>query len=135
MNLNSMSRSLGWWLQRLTHNQRGGLLVEVVVALTVFGLLGSAVLGSVQTSHIGKRQYEEHAQAENIIRRQLDYVWEQAYKVPGQSYLSITPPASYSVTADSLTWDSGTTDVSTVQVTVDHDGQQVRLFETLRSNR
>ena len=135
MNLNKMYRPLSSRLQRMLRNQQGGLLFEVVVTLTVFGVLGTAVLGAVQTSYIGKRQFEADAEAENIIRRQLDYVWEQAYKVPGQTYLPITPPPGYSVTVESLTWDSGSTDVSTVRVTVDHDGQQVKVFETLRSNR
>ena len=122
-------------LRRASRSEQGGLLLEVVVSLSVFVVLGTAVLSAVQISYIGKRHFEGHAEAENIIRRQLDYVWEQAYKAPGQTYLSITPPAGYSVMAESLTWDSGSTDVSTVRLTVNRAGQQVKVFETLRSNR
>ncbi len=132
------SQEKGWlrrWLQCLLRNQRGALLIETVVALAVFGVLGVAVLGAVQTSHITKRDFDIYSTTENLIRNQLEFVLEQPYKDPGQTYLSIVPPDGYSITAESLTYDVTSTDISTVRVTVYQDGQAVKVFDTIRTKR
>ncbi len=126
------------WLQRLLRNQRGALLLEAVVALAVFGVLGTTVLGAVQTSFIGKRLFDQQSTAENLIRNQMESVFDQVYKAPDDAeptYLAITPPTGYSVTAESLTYDVANTDISTVRITVYQDGQPVKTFETQRANR
>ena len=125
-------------VQRLLRKQRGALMIEIVVTLTVFGVLGTAVLGAVQTSFIGKRLFDQHGMAENIIRNQMESVLEQTYKAPDDpdpTYLAITPPDGYSVTVESLTYDVANTDISTVRITVYQDGQPVKTFETQRANR
>lgn len=122
-------------LRRLARGQRGGLLAETVLALGLFGVLGVAVLGGVQTSHIGKRQFEVQSTAENIVRNQLESVFEQNYKPPGETYDAVTAQSGYSVDADSLTYDAVSTDVSIVRITVYYDGQPVKVFETVRTNR
>ena len=112
--------------------------MEAVVALAVFGVLGTTVLGAVQTSFIGKRLFDQQSTVENLIRNQMESVFEQVYKAPDDpdpTYLAITPPTGYSVTADSLTYDVANTDISTVLITVYHDGQPVKTFETQRANR
>ena len=65
------------WLQRLLRTQRGALLMEAVVALAVFGVLGTTVLGAVQTSFIGKRLFDQQSTVENLIRNQMESVFEQ----------------------------------------------------------
>ncbi len=125
-------------LQRLLRKQRGALMLEIVVTLTVFGVLGTAVLGAVHTSFIGKRLFDQQSVAENLIRNQLESVLEQTYKAPDDpdpTYLAIAPPDGYTVTAQSLTYDVANTDISTVRITVYQDGQPVKTFETQRANR
>ena len=124
--------------QRLLRNQRGGLLVETVLVLAVIGVLGTTVLGAVQTSYIGKRQFDAQSTAENLIRNQMESVFAQTYKAPDDpdpTYLAISSPAGYSVTAEALTYDVTSTDVATVRITVFKDGQQVKVLETLRAKR
>ena len=123
------------WLQRLLGAQRGSLLMETIIVLAVLGLLGTALLSGVQTSYLAKRQFDDHSMAENLIRNQLEYVFEQPYKPPGDTYLLITTPDGYSVTVDALLYDETSTDVEVVRVTVYHNAQLVKAFETLRSNR
>ena len=123
------------WLKPLLRNQRGALLIEVVLTLSVFGILGTTVLGAVQTSYISKRQFDVQSTAENVIRNQLESSFEQPYKVPGQTYLPTTTPNGFSVTAEALTHDATSTDIAIVRITVYHEGQPVKVFETLRTNR
>ena len=118
--------------------QRGGLLVETVVVLSVFGVLGTTVLSGLQTGSISKRNFEQDSTEENITRNQMDSVFEQPYKAPDDpdpTYTSITPPAGYTVTAESITHYATSTDISTVRITVMRGGQTVRVHETLRTNR
>ena len=126
------------WLQRLLRNQRGSLLAETVVALAVFGVLGAAVLGSVQASYFSKNKFNDQSVAENIIRNQMESVLVQTYKAPDApdpTYLTETVPAGFSVTAEALTYSATSTDIETVRITVRHQGQIVKVFETVRANR
>ena len=137
--VNLMGGLLGRWSQPL-RNQRGSLLVEVVLTFTVFGVVGVAVLGAVQTSHTTKRQFDRESTAENMIRNQLEYVFEQPYQnpldssiVPGVPYLGITPPSGYSVTTQALVRDATSDKIEKLVVTVYYDGQLVKTFETVRA--
>ncbi|MFQ5875175.1 MAG: type II secretion system protein [Dehalococcoidia bacterium] len=123
------------WLRRLLRTQRGSLLMETTIVLAAFGLLGAAVLTGVQTSFLSKRLFDNQSMAENLIRNQMEYVFEQPYKPPGDTYLPITTPDGYSVTVDTLVYDETSTDVEIIRVTVYHNAQLVKAFETLRSNR
>ena len=117
--------------------QKGGLLVETVVVLSVFGILGTTVLSGLQTGSMSKRNFEQDSTEENITRNQLDSVFEQPYKAPDDpdpTYTSITPPTGYTVTAESITHYSTSSDISIVRITVIRDGQTVRVHESLRTN-
>ena len=112
--------------------------MEVLVALAVLGVLGTTVLGAVQTSNVSKRQFEIQSTAENLVRNQIESVFEQSYTAPDApdpTYPSVIAPAGYAVTADAIAYDSVSTDIETVRITVYHGGGAVRVFETLRANR
>ncbi len=122
-------------LGRALWGQRGGLLIEVTVTLAVFGVLGTAVLGSVQTSNISKTRAEIEATAENLIRNQISYIKEQPYKLPGQTYNTVAVPSGYTLGVDNLTHDVSSTDIAMVRIAVYHQGQEVEVHEELRANR
>ncbi len=128
-------------------HQRGSLLLETIILMSVFGLLGVAVLGAVQTSYFAKGKFDIQSTAENIARNQINYVFEQDYvppaePEPGAPYLSLPRPDSgyvlpdgFSVEAKALPHDDASNpNISRVQVRVLKDGQEVKLFETLRAN-
>ena len=117
--------------------QTGGLLIETIVALTVFGVLGSAVLSGVQTSFNSKRNFDSQSVSENLVRNQMEYVLEQTYKPWTDVYDPVTStPAGYSIVADALQYGTSTDpNIETVRVTVTHQGQTVKVFETIRTNR
>ncbi len=117
--------------------QTGGLLIETVIALTVFGVLGSIVLSGVQTSHISKRNFDVQSEAENLVRNQLEGALQNTYKGWPDTYDAVTStPAGFTVTAEALQYSTSTdTDIQTLRVTVSYDGQPVKVFETIRTNR
>lgn len=136
------------WLNRSRHSQRGSLLLETIILMSVFGLLGVAVLGAVQTSYFAKGRFDVQSTAENIARNQIDYVFEQDYLTPtepepGAPYLSLPRPDSdyllpdgFSVEAKAVQYNPSNSNpnISRVQVRVFKDGQEVRVLETLRAN-
>ena len=129
------------WLIRSYRAQRGSLLLETIILMSVFGLLGVAVLGAVQTSYFAKGKFDIQSTAENIARNQIDYVFEQPYLEPsvsGVDYDSIPEdlhPVGFRVEAMALPHgDASNPNISRVQVSVFKDGQEVKVLETLRAN-
>ena len=119
-----------------SRNQRGALLLETVVALTVFGVLGSVVLSGVQTSHISKRNFDAQSVSENLVRNQMESTLEQTYKGWPNTYDAVTSTPGFTVTVQTLQYSTSTdTDIETVRVTVTHEGQTIKVFETVRTNR
>ncbi len=117
--------------------QTGGLLIETVVALTVFGTLGSVVLSGVQTSFISKRNFDSQSVAENLVRNQMESTLEKTYKAWPDTYDAVTStPAGFTVTAQALQYSTSTdSNIQTVRVTVTHNGETIKIFETVRTNR
>ena len=111
------------------------LMVESLVSIVLFSMLGIGVFTAVQTGHIAKRSFDEQSNEENIVRNQIEAVFAAHYQGPGSTYTAVTPPAGYAVTAVALTYDGSSTDIEIVRVTVQHHGQTVETFETLRANR
>ena len=117
--------------------QTGALLIETLVALVVFGVLGSAVLSGVQTSFVSKRNFDVQSEAENLVRNQLESTLEETYTAWPDTYAAVTStPAGFTVTAEALKYSTSTdTNIQTIRVTVYHQGLPVKVFETVRTNR
>ena len=120
---------------RRLRGQSGALLMEVTVTLAVFGVLGSAVLGAVQTSNVSKVHVDVESTANNLIRNQISYILEQPYQPPGEAYATITVPSGYSLNVETLTHDVSSTDIEKIRITVYQQGNQIEVREELRSNR
>lgn len=114
-----------------------------MVLLSVFAVLGVAILGAIQTSHFAKGRFDVQSDAENIVRNQLEYVFGKPYVSPGEgSYPSITEPDSgyilpegYEVAVEVLAVSGEPpSKISTIEVTVTRNSEVVRVFETLRAN-
>ena len=120
---------------RRLRGQSGALLMEVTVTLAVFGVLGTAVLGAVQTSNVSKVHVDVESTANNLIRNQISYILEQPYKPPGEAYTTITVPSGYSLNVETLTHDVSSTDIEKIRITVYQQGNQIEVREELRSNR
>lgn len=122
-------------------DSRGGLLLETVVAVIVFALIGTTVLVGVSTARRSGTIVDNQSIAENVARNQMEYTFSRAYKAPPLNYASISDlpgndfnvPAGFTVTAAAILR-SGSTDpnIETVRVTVSHLGEQILVVETIR---
>ncbi len=129
-------------LRRLTarlmatlRQQSGALLMETTVSLAVFGVIATAVLSGVQTSNIATDKFEQQAVADTIVRNQLESIFAEGYQAPGLSYTPYAPPANYTVSTQNLTWDTSTSDIAKIIVTVSFQGNPVQTIETIRVDR
>ncbi len=142
MNISVVKKGPLFHLPSSRLQQRGSLLLETIILMSVFGLLGVAVLGAVQTSYFAKGKFAVQSTAENIARNLIDYVFEQDYLAPtepGAAYPSLpyVLPDGFSVEADALKYDTENSNcnISKVRITVSLNDEEVRVFETLRARR
>ena len=119
--------AVGW-------DSRGALLIDSVVAIGVFALIGAAVLAGVSSSRTTGARVEYLAIAETVGRNQMEYVFSLAYQNPQSTpYPTITPPQGYSVTVVAQEYKVGDSDIEKIIVNVLHDNQNILLLETLRA--
>ncbi len=130
------SKALWGRLWRKVNGQRGGLLLETIVALSVFGAVGTSLMSGIQTSYLSKTQFDIRSRAENIVRYEMETVFAQAYKPPGQTYSTATTSDGFIVTSEAIDY-STTSDsnIETVRITVLRGGLTVKVFEAARTNR
>ena len=128
-------------LERTTGDSRGSILLETVVAVVIFALIGAATMVGIQTATLTGERVEDKSIAENLARNQMEHVFSQAYKAPPLDYDSIADipgntfsvPSDFTVTAVAVER-PGTvgTDIETVKVTVSRNGQEILVLETIR---
>ena len=126
----SVSRRRSSWSAR---HSRGGLLLEAVIGVTLLTLIGAAVLGGLSTAHFSGARTEYQSTAENVARNQMEYALTLPYQPPPYNYPTVDPPAGYEVTAVAEEYVVADSNIEKVVVTVNHDGQQVLVLETLRA--
>ncbi len=123
-------------IRPLIDNCRGSLLLETVIAVMVFSMVGTAVMAGLNTAYTSGARVETQSEAENIARNQMESVFSQPYQAPGSTpYPTISPPAGYSIgiiTADAVT--PVDPDIEKVTVTVSRDGQDILVLTGIRFN-
>ena len=109
-------------------------MLEVVVALLVFGSIGSAILFGVSTVQTSGSKTEVQSVAENLARNQMEYLYSLAYQGSTSTYPSITAlPPGYGVTAESRTFIEGDSNIEKIVVTVSRGGRDILVLESLRT--
>ncbi len=111
----------------------GGLMLEAVVAMAVFALVGVAVLVGLSTTHTSGATVEGHSIAENLGRNQVEYIFSIPYQDPPSFYPTVVAPIGYGITAAAEEFVQNETAVQKIVVTVDHGGETVLVLETLRA--
>ena len=115
-------------------SSRGFTLIEVVIALALFGIIALTFVSALYTASIALILADERATAESLARSQLEYVKNQLYDFDDpQSYEqpdveSITNPGYFiSVSAEPLhNPDDG---LQKITVIVSRDGEEVITLE------
>ncbi len=131
--------AMGWTTRAvgLAKGSGGSMLLETVVAVMVFSMVGTAVLAGLSTSYRAGAKVEAQAEAENIARNQMESIFSQPYREPGQTaYSLISPPVGYAVSTAIEEVDPGAPDpdIEKITVTVSRDGQEIVILTGLRFN-
>src|SRR5687767_14620079 len=101
--LNPSGRQRRWLLPRTLirlRREQGGLFVETLLAILIFGMVGIGVLSGMQTLSKSGAKTESQANVENIARNQMEYALSQAYQAPPFTCPTIFVPAGFSVTCE-----------------------------------
>ena len=135
-----------YWLdpRRLARDSSGQMLIEVVLAITIFAAVGTSVLLGVRVAHTSASLVENHSIAERLARNQIESVFNQAYKPPNvdgtaADYVTLAEAEAcgsntgYSIcaTGEKLQSADGA-ELEKVVVTVNLNGREVLKLETLR---
>lgn len=110
--------------------------MESMIAITVFALVGGAVLSGTSTALSTGSIVEGQSVAEEIARNQMESVFNQSYQESaGSPYATVVPPARYTVSVSADEYLSGDVDIEMVVVTVSRDSQSIMVLETLRTRQ
>ncbi len=114
-------------------DERGTMMVEALIAVSVFTLLGAAVLSGSTATRNASASAEQAAVAENIARNQLETILAAPYQDPPHSYAPISTPPGYAVTADAQELIGGDTNIAIISVAVTLNGEPILTLESLRT--
>ena len=133
--------------QRIAQNSKGFVLLESIMAITIFAALGTALMVGIRTANVSGDVVDEQSIAEKLARNQMEYVFIQAYLSPPASYVTLdlaqdvafTVDAGFSLTAEAVAFTGDPTiitdtNIETVVVTVNRGSKTVLVLETLRTN-
>ena len=136
INLLTLWRAVTGLFRKTSLDTRGSLLLESMIAITVFAVVGGAVLSGTSTALSTGSIIEGQSVAEEIARNQMESVFNQSYQEPaGSPYATIVPPARYAFSVAADEYLSGDVDIEMVVVTVSRDSQSIMVLETLRTRQ
>ena len=131
---------LAWVFGRLVRTaplaSRGALLIESIVAITLFTMIGTSALVGASALRNAQAGLQRQADAEYIVRNMMACTFDQAYQTSTLNYATSTCsslPANFS-SAVEQTLVSGDVDLQMVSVTVELGGKSILVVETLRGN-
>jgi type II secretory pathway pseudopilin PulG len=136
-----MLRRASW---RAWHDERGGSLVEVLVAVTLLGLALVVLLGSFSTLAIASQNAERVALAQAVSRAQAARIKAAPYQAAGDySAYYETLPTGLSRAVATTWWDgvsawSGSQNANGLQklvITISSGGSTAARVELVKANR
>jgi hypothetical protein len=142
--LKAVGRAVARWLSRPAGDSRGSPLVETIVALSIFGMVGVAVLSGVSSTRTSTSKTRDQSIAENVARNQMEYIFTLPYQTPTTTYATISDvPYGFSVTATAEVFSrtdpitglvvTESTEIEKVIVKVSRDSRVILEVETLRA--
>ena len=116
--------------------QKGGLMIEALVSVSLMAIVGTAVLSGFSTSHISGAHTERQSVGENIARNQMAAIFSSVYVENGSNYLAVAVPSGYAVSATTAELDPEKLDpdVQKVTVSVTFDGAEVFQLQSINVN-
>ena len=123
----------------LVSDCRGGMFMETILVVMIFGVVGTAVLSGISGTRSSGARTERQAFAENIARNQIEYIFTLPYQEPPSTYPSIDLSgqdyAGYAVSGQAIEDpdSGGNPNIERVLVTVSFGGEEILSLETLRT--
>ncbi len=118
---------------KLVQGNNGALLVETIIAVLVFSIVGSAVLVGLSTTHTSGARTKSQSTAENIARNQMEYMFSLPYQDPPSTCPLVEAPEGTTVTCTIEEYVLGDPNIEKVVVTVTSNGQEQLSLESLRA--
>ena len=117
--------------------QRGSGLIEILVALAIFGAIAVVFLGAISSGLTNAGKVKGHFTAENLARTQIEDIKSLPYEATNYYPMTVSPPHGYTILID-VTDESPPeylNSLQTVCVTVFREERRVFSLETYKVNR
>jgi prepilin-type N-terminal cleavage/methylation domain-containing protein len=116
-------------------SEQGFTLVEALVSVAILALALTVFLTGLSTGVLSASHSDRLSAAHELARSQMEYTKELPYQPAPTSYATVTPVASYSITASAAAIPEGDDDVQLIKVEVSKDGTVVFTLEGYKVNR
>jgi type II secretory pathway pseudopilin PulG len=131
---NVTSSSVVWGkTERL--RQRGVILLETLVAISIISTVVLASMTALSTASVASRQVDEETTAGIIVISQIESIKTQPYVATGGSYALVDTPDGYVVSNTTTAYFGGDSNIQKVTVTVTHIGEVVQEQSIVKINR
>lgn len=81
-------------MRKIFREEKGFTLIEILVAILLLGLIGTAFFGGLSTSSRTVQLGDERATSESLARTEMEYVRKQDYYLAPWSYELPSPPGA-----------------------------------------
>ena len=119
-------------LRHALHAERGAFLAEALILVTIFTLLGTAVMTSVSASGSAAKSTRVVSTADTLASNQLQAILPAPYEDPPHTFSTIAPPPGYALMAQALEYVMGDTSIARIVIVVSKDGAAMTTLESLR---
>jgi prepilin-type N-terminal cleavage/methylation domain-containing protein len=121
------------------NKQRGFVLVEALVALTIVGVMSVVLLGGIATSSKATIVTGEQEIAESLVRTEIEYVKNHSYLSYPSTYPldpNMTIPSAWTIPLPSTSKVHATDDgIQIVTVSAVHQGRTILTIQSFKVNR
>jgi prepilin-type N-terminal cleavage/methylation domain-containing protein len=117
------------------NKQCGMSLVEVLVAIAIFGLCAAIFIGALSAGSISANAQGEQVIAGNLAQSQMENIKAAAYDSSGASYSAINAPSDFAIAISTNSSIYSNTNIQKITVTISHSGTAVLNLEDYKVNR